>query len=253
MIAMRWKRLFYYLLLNMIVTACTMVVVLYAWEKYRPQVDESPLDVLFPSFEEAAAPEISPTEVPIEDLAFLTHTVQIGESLSVIAADYGTTVDEILRFNEIADPDELLVGMVLDIPVPGAEAPVAQEAIPTQTPPPQPTLAVTAPPANAEAADLQIALVIGAGDLAEERVIVRQKGDAEVSLQGWQLLSPNGDRFTFPQLVLFKDGAVTVFTRAGGNSVAELYWNLDAPIWQTGDVVSLLDPAGNIVAAYQVP
>ncbi len=258
MLAMRWKRLFYYLLLNVIVTACTMFAVLYAWERYRPQVADGPLEMLFPTRPSATAlpaAETSEGEIPSEQMGFEQYTVQPGDSLTGIAEEYGTTIEEILAFNDLEDPDALTVGMVLNIPVPGGTGPAPTEVLPepSRTPLPAPTLAVTGSPTRSGAPSLQISLVIGAGDIEEERVIIRQTGEAQVSLQGWQLIAPAGEVYTFPQLVLFKDGAVTVFTKAGANSVAELHWGLDRPVWSPGDVVSLRDPAGNIVAAYQVP
>ena len=261
---MRWKRLFYYLVLNMIITACTMIAVLYAWERYRPQVVDSPLDLLFAT--SGPAVSVILTEVPGDagerpvesapgETGFEQYTVQSGDSLSAIAETFDTTVEDILAYNDLENPDALVVGTVLTIPVEGGTGlpPTPVPVVPTTAPPPVPTLSADSAPEDFGDPELQVSLVIGAGDLEEERVVVRQAGDAQVSLQGWQIRSPQGDVYTFPQLMLFKDGAVTVYTRAGGNSVAVLYWGLDRAIWSAGDVVSLIDPQGNIVAAYQVP
>ncbi|HLL75412.1 MAG TPA: GH25 family lysozyme [Pyrinomonadaceae bacterium] len=45
-----------------------------------------------------------------------TYTVQPGDTLSAIAARYGTTVDAICQANNIANPNEVGVGQVLTIP-----------------------------------------------------------------------------------------------------------------------------------------
>jgi chromosome segregation ATPase len=45
-----------------------------------------------------------------------THVVRSGETLTTIAQDYGTTVDEIVRANEITNPNRLRVGQELVIP-----------------------------------------------------------------------------------------------------------------------------------------
>lgn len=44
------------------------------------------------------------------------HTVQPGETLSHIAAHYGSTVAELARVNGIVNPDRILAGMTLTIP-----------------------------------------------------------------------------------------------------------------------------------------
>ena len=50
-----------------------------------------------------------------------SYTVQAGDTLSVIAGQFGSTVDEIMEANDIDDPTQLFVGQVLIIPG-GAEA-----------------------------------------------------------------------------------------------------------------------------------
>ena len=53
-----------------------------------------------------------------------THVVQEGETLSEIAAQYGVSAEEILGVNELDDPDAIVVGQRLVIPVqPGGPAP----------------------------------------------------------------------------------------------------------------------------------
>jgi LysM repeat protein len=186
---------------------------------------------------------------------FISYTVETGDTLSGIAFEFDVSVEAILAANDLDNPDSLDVGDVILIPVGDVlpEATGVPEATVTPTAPAPPTLAPTNTGGAAGESILEVVTVIGAGDLAEERVVVRQNGDAQVSLQGWQLLGPDGQVFTFPQLVLFQEGAVTVYTKAGTNSVAELHWGLSAAIWGSGDVVTLVDPDGDIVAAYQVP
>jgi LysM repeat protein len=264
---MRWKRLIYYLVLNILVSACTVLVILYYWENYRPlEVGLEPGPILLaatatisgPPSEGAGAgstdaPEpASGTAAPSE---FITHTVQPGDTLSGLALEYDVSIEAILAANDLDNPDSLDVGDVILIPT-GETVPVTTEIPPaaaTATPPPPPTLPPTEPNGAPGEILLEVVTVIGPGDLAEERVVVRQNGDGQVSLQGWQILGPDGEIFTFPQMVLFQDGAVSVYTRAGTNTVAELFWGLEAAVWDSGDVVTLADPDGNIVAAYQVP
>ncbi len=66
----------------------------------------------------------------------VTHTVQAGENLYRIALRYGTTVDAIVQANNITNPNLIVVGQVLIIPVAGA----------TATPSPAPTTGGTVIP-----------------------------------------------------------------------------------------------------------
>jgi hypothetical protein len=95
--------------------------------------------------------------------------------------------------------------------------------------------------------------VVGAGDLATERVRLECKGEGEISLAGWQLQDAQGDVFTFPQLILFPGGAVDVRTGAGVNDVISLYWGLGKPVWTSGETVTLLDETGAVRSTYVVP
>ncbi|MEZ4236775.1 MAG: transglycosylase SLT domain-containing protein [Myxococcota bacterium] len=74
-----------------------------------------------------------------ERSAVRRHTVKRGETLSIIAARYGTTVDELSHANQLRNVNRIVVGMNLVIP-PGAGA----------EPPSKPTtlLAQAAPPAK---------------------------------------------------------------------------------------------------------
>lgn len=46
----------------------------------------------------------------------VTHTVQPGETLSVIAQNYGVSVAELMALNQITDPDDIIVGQTLLLP-----------------------------------------------------------------------------------------------------------------------------------------
>ena len=59
-------------------------------------------------------PESAPTPNP-------TYTVKAGDTLSGIAARYGTTVEELVRLNRITDPNRIYVGQVLRLPEKAAD------------------------------------------------------------------------------------------------------------------------------------
>lgn len=66
------------------------------------------------------APTPSPTvPTPTPPSEVITYTVQAGDTLSGIAAEFGVTVDAIAEANDIEDPSLIRVGQVLVIPSPG--------------------------------------------------------------------------------------------------------------------------------------
>jgi hypothetical protein len=100
---------------------------------------------------------------------------------------------------------------------------------------------------------MRIITVIGAGDLASERVILERTGGGALVLEGWQLQGPGGQAYTFPQLVLFEGGKVNVNSRLGQDTVVDLYWGLGAPAWLAGDTVILVDAQGLEQATFTIP
>lgn len=59
-----------------------------------------------------------PTDEPADDSGTTTvwHTVQRGETLSLIASRYGSTVNAIVRANNLSNPNQIIVGQRLKIP-----------------------------------------------------------------------------------------------------------------------------------------
>ncbi|MEW6241771.1 MAG: lamin tail domain-containing protein, partial [Chloroflexota bacterium] len=99
---------------------------------------------------------------------------------------------------------------------------------------------------------VRIVSVSGAGMLAET-VIIKNFGAGEVNLAGWQLQDEDGNIFIFPPMTLIANGAVQVHTATGTNSVVDLYWNLQDPVWESGEEAQLTDAQDNVREAYQVP
>jgi hypothetical protein len=95
--------------------------------------------------------------------------------------------------------------------------------------------------------------VIGAGTLNAEVVIVKFEGEGQLNLQGWQLKDDDGNTFTFPQLTLYKNGAVQVHTVSGTDTVIDLYWGAGEAVWRSGEDAKLFDSQGNLQALYRVP
>jgi len=58
--------------------------------------------------------------------------------------------------------------------------------------------------------------------------------------------------YTFPNLVLNKDGTIAVYSRSGIDQVDSFFWNLDEPVWSKNDTVTLVDTAGNVRASFDI-
>jgi LysM repeat protein len=226
-----WTRLFFYLALNVVVSACTVLFVLFAWDQLSgplphdllpkalkglaPGATATPLSVV------SGDPEIQPT--PTEE--FLIYQVQGGDTFESLAAKYNIAVQELIAVNGFTRSQPLGEGEVLRIPVHAGGG-------------------------------VTIDSVIGAGDLDSERVMLKHTGEGELSLVGWRLEDEQGNIFIFPQfpqLILYRGGAVNIYTKTGSNTVVDLFWGLNNSVWESGETVTLKDPQGNIRATYSVP
>ena len=219
----QWKRLTLFLLLNVFVSACTILAVLIAWDRLRAPLPTGIIQFNSPQAQLAqatstSAPEAAPQPTPTP--AFIIYAVVEGDTFESIAQTYGVGVEELVAANgytrsQILSPDELL-----RIPI----------------------------------KPIMIESVIGAGDLNTEHVVLVNNLDGELSLAGWNLDNNSGSSYSFPQVSLFAKGApLNLYTRPGTDTTNEVFWGLQAPMWQSGMQVSLRDAQGVIQATYTVP
>jgi lipoprotein-anchoring transpeptidase ErfK/SrfK len=61
------------------------------------------------------------------------HVVERGQELGLIARAYNVSVNDIVTFNDLGNPDLIYVGQVLRIPAPGLYTPTAADAPPAPT------------------------------------------------------------------------------------------------------------------------
>lgn len=108
-------------------------------------------------------------------------------------------------------------------------------------------------PSGQYAGQLQISAVVGAGDVENERVTLDFVGDKDVSLSGWRLRDQNANEYRFPALVLHPGAQVSLLTKEGDDTVTQLFWDRQVAVWTSGELVSLLDPVGQLQASYIVP
>lgn len=175
-----WRRILYFLLLNVLVSALTTwAVVTYVLNNYTPSA-------------QAGGP---------------TLVIQSGDGTGVVV---------------ITEPS------------------TGQEVVATQD-------------VNVTPGALQIRAIIGAGELAAERVEILNIGDTEIYLRGWRLQDEDGNVYSFPNLTMFKGGAIALYTQAGTSSTMELHWGLDEAVWEIGEKAFLIDPNGDVRAVYEIP
>lgn len=242
-----WLRLIFYLGINVLVSALTTWAVLNWWEarQEKPQALVAPAASQTVQVTPAVVEETPSPAASVPSMALTTYTVLPGETLGSIALDLDIDVETLMAINGLQDRDAIGANMVLFVPLPVNEQPLPPEQTPTSAP----------TQAAYSSADPQISIVsvVGAGDAATERVVLRRVGSGELSLAGWSLETESGDRYFFPQLILYADGAVSVHSAAGVNSVVDLYWGRSTAAWLSGSQVRLLDPAGELHASYRVP
>jgi hypothetical protein len=97
---------------------------------------------------------------------------------------------------------------------------------------------------------IEVLNVFGSGDLQNEVVELRRVGDGDLCLNGWKMRDEQGNEFTFPNLVLNKDGGVSINTRAGRGDLDTFFWGMETPVWQIGETVTILDTQDNIRATF---
>lgn len=100
---------------------------------------------------------------------------------------------------------------------------------------------------------LRIEGVFGAGDIQVEYILLRNPSDTQVDLAGWRIISDGGRNYRFPNLTLYPQGAVNIYTGPGTDTVTELHWNSDTALWASGDELTLFDGQGNEHTQFKVP
>ncbi len=205
----------------------------------------------------------------------VVHVMAEGEYPGLVAEQYGVSVFDLMEINGLDEDSArfLDIGDILIIPLDtcpltpaqvaavatgsgeevGPGTPTAEVAEATQEVTEEPTVAptITLPP-TAVNAQVEISRVISAGDITAEGIEIRNTGGV-VNLTGWTLTDSTGNVFTFPELQLFTNGLVTVYTRRGTNTPIALYWGRSAAVWgEAGDTVTLANADGDVQATLRL-
>ena len=240
---MKFKSFVYFILLNIFISAATTVTVLILWDRSHQSIITETGDLIpdfkLPTEVTESSNSDSPTGVRI-------YKILEGDTLEGIAQANQISVESLLSLNQDLDPEVILPGELIYLPPDSDTGTIAEteDIFPVgEEYPDQPT----------NNGLVEIVSVIGAGDLETERVYLRGLGEETLSLTGWRLIDEDNNQYIFPQLTLFSNGAVNIYTGSGVDTVVALYWNLSAPVWRPGENVVLLDSSGEIQATSIVP
>jgi len=237
-----WRPYLLYLLLNVVVSAVTVMIVLAIFGRGARAPRPTPtatIDVI--AQVASAVPTTTPTTAPSPTPR--TYTVRVGDTLSDIAAELDVSVEALMAANRLQDANALSAGQVLIIPQEIADSPSASA-----------TQANTVVPATQQPSSGQVVInaVEGAGELALESVRLLNTG-GEISMAGWQLQDGEGHTYRFPEFTFYSTGAIDVHTAVGNNTTIDLYWGLDQALWTSGKVITLRDADGAIQSTFKIP
>lgn len=245
-----------------------------------PEADDNPLVTL--DLEALEADEsLQGTATALPENCII-HTVKAGDTPFGIAEQYGADGFDLMVVNGFDETaaSTMQIGDVVIVPLEGcnlsppevapqvAAADATEEATldpeatvivtdelgnPVTEEPSTPTLTptLTLPPTAVDA-DVTIEGVISPGDVTAESVEIENIGET-VNIDGWTLSDSQDNVYTFSEQRLFSGGSITINTRAGTDTPVALFWGLDEPVWEPGDVVTLTDADGNVQSSFRVP
>ncbi|MEN8171633.1 MAG: lamin tail domain-containing protein [Chloroflexota bacterium] len=242
---MQWKRILFYLLINVVISASTMLIVLNVWEsKHAAALEQAALPLVIPTAEPVNNSPQVPVPTAAPSIPLQPYKVQPDETISEIALAFDIDIETLLEINGKMDADSIGVGEVIYVP-----APTEASAQDTQAP----QANTDTPLADDGVGQIKIESVIGVGDLATERIVLKNIGQGRQLLTGWQLLDEQGNIYTFSQTNLYENGAMILSTRAGSDTALELFWGLSDAAWEIGEVVTLINADGLEIDNYQIP
>lgn len=209
----------------------------------------------------------------------IPHPLAEGEFPSLVAEQYGVTMEELLAVNNLTEETSrfLQIGDILIVPLEGCSltaesvsatqtatfqpsptttntpSPTTVQPTSTASPPPSATPTATLPP-TAENARVAIIAVRDPGTVTNELVEVRNNDTAVVDLTGWKLRDADGNEYLFPaERRLFGGGSVTLFSRVGEDTAIALFWDRQQPAFTRGEVITLFDNQGRAQSTFTVP
>lgn len=236
-----------YLILNVIVSMSAVLLVLFLWDRAQPEPAPPPPTATVDAAAVVASALPTATETLVPTPTPYTYTVRPNDTLFGIALQLGVSLEDLLELNDLSETSILDVGQILFVPT---EEPAGGAAA-TSTRTPAPAPATVTPNSDAEAPRVEITGVDGAGSLDNERLHLVNSGGV-AAMQGWTVEDGRGHVYRFPDFTLY-NGAVVLHTRAGSDTVIDLYWGLTEPVWLPGSLITLRDAVGNVQSTFSIP
>lgn len=175
--------------------------------------------------------------------------LQIGDTL-VIPLE-GCPVEQLPSYAPVAEEGEpTFTPNSLTLPASGTEE-STDEATPAQSATPRPSPTITLAP-TAQNAEITIVSVEKLGDVTAEGVSLRNEGATISAMAGWTLTDVEGNIYTFKEGVFFSNALISIYTRSGTDTPLVRYWGLDRPVWNAGDVITLKNERGQVIATRRV-
>lgn len=225
-----------------------------------------------PEYKPLVLPATSP--LPAARSGDFVYVVQPGDSLSSIAIRFDVPLVDLMRANSLTNPDIISAGQPLIIP----SGPVPEPASPTATFTPMPFDAPTAVIANTtetttpspeslpsssgtETAPFEVSfdwqdsieiLITGAGDIELESVIIVNRGDDPLDLDGWEISDGAGNDYLIESFRLEPGNTFQIYTGQGEDSPSRRHWGIGAALWNEGKTVYLKDHDSEVIAEFRI-
>ncbi|HAJ05820.1 MAG TPA: hypothetical protein DCL76_04640 [Chloroflexi bacterium] len=252
---MNIPRLGAYLILNVLVSISVTLAVLIYWQNNQNFAlfnirydDESIYDSVSDSAIESNSRKVQDHNAWIILDEEIEYKIANGDTIDGIALKFDVSSDELIAANNIKDPNQLSIDQIIVIPASTSsyptERPMATEVISTD-------LAVYEIDNQEDSIGVTIKSVNFVDDGEFENLILSNKGET-MYLFGWSIVGDSGQIYMFPDLSLFSNGQVTLYSGLGDNTVTDLYWGVDEPSWINGDTIYLVDNLGDIRDKYQI-
>lgn len=100
---------------------------------------------------------------------------------------------------------------------------------------------------------IEIQSVYMPGEINYEKLSLKNVGQVPIDMTDWVLSNGSQEKFTFPTLTIYPNGAVDVYSIAGVNTAVELFWNASEAVWKPGGKAVLLDRNGKERSRFVIP
>ena len=109
----QWRRLFFYLAINVLVSACTVFAVLFTWDQIygplpRGLLPKALNSLRRPTIIAPLNPQDTPILQPTPTEAYLVYQVESGDTFESIAANHNMSVEELVAANGFTRSQPLL-------------------------------------------------------------------------------------------------------------------------------------------------